>query len=151
MTAYVYIYKISYREGRPGWGWISKCRWLFVRYEDSGRFKHILSKLERWGVPVAPIGKENRIKGFLVVKIEEIREFLTLAGSDIVYDAYISKERVGSLEEGRWEVEAVKMGPNLYAVWRIGLESKTNTNLTEVKERYLSMLQSLKAGENERS
>lgn len=122
-----------------------------MRYEDSKRFKHILSKLERWDVPVAPIGMENRVKGFLVVKIEEVREFLALAGSDILYDAYISKERVASLEDGRWDVEVVKMGPKLYAVWRIGLESKTNTNLTEVKKRFLSMLKALEEGRNERS
>jgi hypothetical protein len=151
MTAYVYTYKISYREGRPGWGWISRCRWLFVRYEDSERFKHILSKLERWGVPVAPVGRENRVRGFLVVKIEEIREFLALAGSDILHDAYISRDRVASLEDGRWDVEVVKMGPRLYAVWRIGLESKVNTNLTDVKEKFLSMLKAKEEGRNEGS
>jgi hypothetical protein len=122
-----------------------------VRYEGSERFKHILSKLDRWGVPVAPVGRENKIKGLLVVKIEEIREFLALAGSDILHDAYVSKERVPSLEDGRWDVEVVKMSPYLRAVWEIGLRSRVTTNLTDVKEMFKSMLQSLKVGENEGS
>jgi len=124
---------------------------LFVRYEDSDRFKHILSKLDRWGVPVVPLGRENRIRGLLVVKIEEVREFLALAGSDILHDAYISVEKVESLEDGRWDVEVVKMGPRLYAVWKIGLESKVSTNLTEVKERFSSMLKALEEGRYEES
>jgi hypothetical protein len=58
---------------------------------------------------------------------------------------------VESLENGRWDVEEVKMGPRLYAVWKIGLESKVDTNLTEVKERFASMLKAWEEGRNERN
>ncbi|MFZ8833569.1 MAG: hypothetical protein ACO2O5_05105 [Candidatus Caldipriscus sp.] len=122
-----------------------------MRVEDSERFRHILRKLERWDIPMAPIGRDNRIKGLLVVKVEMIREFLALVGSDLLYDAYISKERVLSLEDGRWDVEVVKMGPKLYAVWKIGLESRTYTGITDVKKRFLAMLKEYEEGRYEES
>jgi hypothetical protein len=149
MPAYVYTYKLNYREGRPNWGWVKRSRWLFLRYEDSERFKHILSVLERWKVPMVSVGKENRIKGYLVLKVEDVREFLALMGADLVYDVLISDERMKSLEDGRWEVEELKFSPNLYALWRTGLEVKASSRLTQARERFYSVLKSVKEKVNE--
>ncbi|MFZ8825238.1 MAG: hypothetical protein ACO2OT_00110 [Candidatus Caldipriscus sp.] len=120
-----------------------------MRYEDSERFKHILSVLERWKVPMVSVGKENRIKGYLVLKVEDVREFLALMGADLVYDVLISDERMKSLEDGRWEVEELKFSPNLYALWRTGLEVKASSRLTQARERFYSVLKSVKEKVNE--
>ena len=144
MVAYIYTYKLSYREGRPNWGWLRRCKWLFLKWEDSERFKQILSVLERWRTPMVALGKENRIRGFLVLKVEEVRDFLALVGADLMYDVVISDERVRSLEDGRWEVEELRFNPSLYALWKVGLEIKVNSKLREARERYYSVLNAVK-------
>jgi hypothetical protein len=149
MPAYIYTFKLSYREGRPNWGWVKRSRWLFLKCEESERFKHILSVLERWKVPMVPLGRDNRVKGYLVLKVDDVREFLALMGADLVYDVFISDERMRSLEDGRWDVEELKFSPSLYALWRTGLEVKATSRLTQARERFYSVLKSLKERLNE--
>ena len=140
MVAYIYTYKLSYREGRPNWGWVMRSKWLFLRWEDSERFRQILSVLERWRVPMVALGKENRVRGFLVLKIEDVREFLSVLGADLMYDVVISDERMRSLEDGRWDVEELKFNPSLYALWRTGLDLKVRSKLSRAREYFYSVL-----------
>lgn len=140
---YVYTYKLSYARGRPNWAWVRRSRWLFLRWEDSERFKNVLSVLERWNVPMVAVGRENRIKGYLLFKIEDVREFLAIVAADLLYDAYISNERVKSLEDLGWDVEVYKDSPKLLALWKVGLESGVKSRISEVREKFRVLLEVL--------
>ena len=144
MVAYLYIYKQSFSRGRPSWGWVKRCKWLFLRHEDSERFKHVLAVLERWYVPMVAVGRENRVKGYVILKIGEVREFLSLVASDLLHDAYISDQRMRSLEDHGWELEMVKVWPMFYAIWQLGISNKARNKLKDVRDRYKSVVQQLK-------
>jgi hypothetical protein len=144
MSLYVYIYKLNYGKGRPSWVWVQKSRWLFLDWEDSERYYNVLAKFEGWGYPIVPIGRrENRIRGYLVLKLGDVRDFLRLVASDLLHDAYISKDRMKSLESGGWDVEVVKPTPELVALWKVGLESKGTSKITEVRERFWAIIKAL--------
>jgi hypothetical protein len=150
MDAYIYIYKHSVKQGRPSWGWLYKSRWYFLKWEESERFKHILSVLERWNVPMVPIGRDNRIRGYLVIKAKVLREFINLVVQDLLYDAIISDERIRSLEDGTWDVEMVRSDVKVYALWRLGLMTKAENKLTEVREVYRELIRALKEARDEK-
>jgi hypothetical protein len=114
-----------------------------LRWEDSERFKNVLSVLERWNVPMVAVGRENRIKGYLLFKIEDVREFLAIVAADLLYDAYISNERVKSLEDLGWDVEVYKDSPKLLALWKVGLESGVKSRISEVREKFRVLLEVL--------
>lgn len=122
---------------------------MFLRHEESERFKHVLAVLERWSVPMVAVGRENRVKGYVILKIGEVREFLSLVASDLLHDAYISDQRMRSLEDHGWEVEMVKVWPMFYAIWQLGVSNKVKTGLKEVRERYKAVVQQVKEGNKE--
>jgi hypothetical protein len=140
---YVYIYKLSYGRGRPTWFWVQKSKWLFLRWEDSERFKSVIARLEGWNVPMVSVGRDNRIKGYLVLKFDMVREFLRYAVSDLLYDAVISKERLRGLEELGWDVEVFKPTSDLLALWGVGLESRAKSRVSEVREKFRVLLRGL--------
>lgn len=140
---YVYTYKLSYARGRPNWAWVRRSKWLFLKWEDSERFKIILSKLERWNIPMVAVGRENRIKGYLILKVEDVRDLLAIVSADLLYDAYISNERVRSLEDLGWDVEVYKDSPKLLALWKVGLESGVRSRISEVREKFRRLLEAL--------
>jgi hypothetical protein len=114
---------------------------VLLKYEDSERFKHIMDILDRWDVPKLPVGKENRVKGYIVLKLEEVRDFLGRVAADLLYDVLLSDVRIKSLEERGWEVEAINASPWLYALWLIGVGSTVRNKLSEMREKYKSMVQ----------
>lgn len=140
---YVYTYKLNYAKGRPNWAWVRRSKWMFLKWEDSERFKIVLSTLERWNIPMVAVGRENRIKGYLIVKVDDIRELLSIVAADLLYDAYISNERVRSLEELGWDVEVYKDDPKLVALWKVGLESGARSKKSEVREKFRRFLEAL--------
>jgi len=140
---YVYIYKLSYTRGRPNWAWVRKSKWMFLKWEDSERFKAILSKLERWNIPMVAVGREHRIRGYLILKVDDVRELLSLVSADLLYDAYISPERVRSLEELGWDVEVLEASPKLLALWRVGLETVVISKISEVRKKFRGLLEAL--------
>jgi hypothetical protein len=144
MVLYVYTYKTSWSYGRPNWAWVRRSKWVFLKYEESPRFKHILDVLDRWGIPKLPIGRENKIKGYIVLKLDEVREFLSIVASDLLYDVFLSDERLRGLEEHGWEVEVVNASPLLYVLWQIGLGSKAKDRVSEVKEKFRAMVNEAK-------
>jgi len=116
---------------------------MFLKWEDSERFKTILSKLERWDIPMVAVGREHRIRGYLILKVDDVRELLSLVSADLLYDAYISPERVRSLEELGWDVEVLEASPNLLALWRVGLETVVTSKISEVREKFRGLLEAL--------
>lgn len=140
---YVYTYKLSYTRGRPNWAWVRKSKWMFLKWEDSERFKAILSKLERWDIPMVAVGREHRIRGYLILKVDDVRELLSLVSADLLYDAYISPERVRSLEELGWDVEVLEASPKLLALWRVGLETVVTSKISEVRKKFRGLLEAL--------
>jgi len=116
---------------------------MFLKWEDSERFKTILSKLERWNIPMVAVGREHRIRGYLILKVDDVREFLSLVSADLLYDAYISPERVRSLEELGWDVEVLEASPNLLALWRVGLETVVTSKISEVRKKFRGLLEAL--------
>jgi hypothetical protein len=114
-----------------------------LKWEDSERFKIILSKLERWNIPMVAVGRENRIKGYLILKVEDVRDLLAIVSADLLYDAYISNERVRSLEDLGWDVEVYKDSPKLLALWKVGLESGVRSRISEVREKFRRLLEAL--------
>jgi hypothetical protein len=120
---------------------------VFLKYEESERFKHILDILDRWDVPKLPVGKENRIKGYIVLKLEEVREFLSRVAADLLYDVLLSDVRLKGLEERGWEVEVINASPWLYALWLIGVGSTVRSRLSEMREKYKATVQEVKEKE----
>ncbi len=146
---YVYTYRLSYGRGRPTWFWVQKSKWFFLRREDSERFKSIIARLEGWKAPMVSVGRENKIKGYLVLKVDMVREFLRYSASDLIYDAIISNERLSGLEEMGWDVEAYKPTPKLLALWKVGLESKVESRFPEGREKFYRLLEALSEGGND--
>jgi hypothetical protein len=121
-----------------------------LKWEDSERFKSVIARLEGWNVPMVSFGRENRIKGYLVLKVDEVREFLRYSVADLIYDAFISKERLRGLEDLGWEVEVCKPTPELLALWKVGLDMKVNrSRVSEAKEKFRALLDYLREGRNE--
>lgn len=95
---------------------------------------------------MVPLGKENRIKGYLVLKTDEVRDFLRLTVSDLLHDVYISKERIRSLEELGWDVEVYKPTPKLVALWKVGLDSTGLSKISVVREEFNKLVDFLSKG-----
>lgn len=147
---YVYVYRLSYGRGRPTWFWVQRSKWLFLKWEDSERVKSVVSRLEGWKVPMVPIGRENKIRGYLVLKVGMVREYLRYSVADLLYDAVISNERVPGLEDLGWDVEVYKPTPKLLALWKVGLEIKAKGKVSEAKEMFRVVLEALnKVGNDE--
>jgi hypothetical protein len=142
MEARMYIYKYSVMRGRPNLGWLLKCRWYLCRWEDSPRFKHVESAFERWRVPRVDLGHR---KGYIVLKVQDVREFLHYVAPDLLYDVIISDQRIKALEDEQWELEVVKFDVGLYALWKVGLQTKAETKLTEARALYEKIVAELKA------
>jgi hypothetical protein len=68
-----------------------------MRWEDSERFKSVIARLEGWNVPMVSIGRENKIRGYLILKVEMVREFLRYSVADLLHAAFISSERLRCL------------------------------------------------------
>jgi len=141
---------MSYGRGRPTWFWVQRSKWLFLRWEDGERFKSVLARLEGWNVPMVPVGKENRVRGYLVLKVDEVREFLRYSVADLIYDAFISKERLRGLEDLGWDVEVLKPTPELLALWKVGLDIKVSSKVSEAKEKFRALLEYLRGGRDEK-
>jgi len=147
MVLYVYIFKLSLGRGRPAWFWVQKSKWLYLKWDDSERVKNVVARLEGWDAPMVSVGRENRIKGYIVLKIAMVRELLKYSVPDLIHDALISDRKLAVLEDLEWEVEVYKPTPRLLALWRVGLEIKAKSKVSEAREKYRMLLEALsKAG-----
>jgi hypothetical protein len=96
---------------------------------------------------MVPVGRENKIRGYLVLKVGMVREYLRYSVADLIFDAIISNEKVPGLEDLGWDVEVYKPTPKLLALWKVGLEIKAKGKVSEAKEKFRVVLEALnKAG-----
>jgi hypothetical protein len=145
MELYVYIFKLRILDGRPSMRWLPKCRWYLLRTEPSYRFKSVLSMLESYGVPRVEL-EERR---YLLIKSETVKEILTVMAPDLVHDVIITPEKIKSLDDDYWTVEKFKFGVKGIALWQTGLQTKSTSKLTEVKQKFEAIYKALNEKVNE--
>ncbi|MFZ8834032.1 MAG: hypothetical protein ACO2O5_07505, partial [Candidatus Caldipriscus sp.] len=85
-----------------------------------------------------------------VLKVDEVREFLRYSVADLIYDAFISKERLRGLEDLGWDVEVLKPTPELLALWKVGLDIKVSSKVSDAKEKFRALLEYLRGGRDEK-
>jgi len=127
----VYIYRLKVSEGRPSGRWLPRCRWLFIRPENSARFQNALSLLERYECPM--IEFEG---GYLFLKISPVRELLTMTVPDLLHDAIISPEKIESLKGDLWTSGKWRFRSKAIALWRLGLITKAEDKVKAVRDKF---------------
>jgi len=130
----VYIYKLKVSEGRPSGRWLPKCRWLFIRPENSSRFQNALSLLERYECPMVEFEG-----GYLFLKISPVRELLTMMVPDLLHDVIISPEKIESLKGDLWTSGKWRFRSKGIALWRLGLITKAEDKLKGVRDKFRSI------------
>jgi hypothetical protein len=128
---YVYIYKLNVAEGRPSGRWLPKCRWLFIRPENTPRFQNALSLLERYECPM--IEFEG---GYLFLKISPVRELLTMTVPDLLHDVIISPEKIESLKGDLWISGRWKFRSKAISLWRLGLITKAEDKVKAIRDKF---------------
>jgi hypothetical protein len=102
--------------------------------------------LESYGVPMVELDG----KRYLLIKSMTVKEVLTVVVPDLLHDAIITPERIKSLEESDfWTVERVKFGVKGVALWQTGLLTKSNSKISEVKEKFEAVYKALNEKKNE--
>jgi hypothetical protein len=140
MKMWLYVAKRSVKAGGVRWVWLVKSRWYFLKPEESERFRSALELLERRGCPMAPLGKPNRPSGYLVLKMASIRDDLTTLVPDLLFHAYLSKERVYSLGEDSWVATEIEATPRVMALFVAGQKTKTDGSFVEAKRIFEELL-----------
>jgi hypothetical protein len=140
MEMWLYVSKRSIKKGGPRWAWLRRCRWYYLKREDSERFKVALEAVEGRGCPMVPLGNGKSPEGYLVLKITPVREILGVLVPDLVYHACLSEERIYSLEDGDWIYEQVKVSPRLWALYLVGLRTTSNGSFEKAKEMFNAFL-----------
>jgi hypothetical protein len=136
MKLWLYVSKRSVKSGGVRWVWLVKSRWYYLKPEESERFKVAMDLLERRGCPMAPLGKPNRPSGYLVLKMATIRDQLVQLVPDLMYYAYLSRERVHSLEGEDWIALEVEATPRIKALYVVGQKTKTGGSFAEAKRMF---------------
>jgi hypothetical protein len=127
----VYICKLKVSEGRPSGRWLPKCRWLFIRRENSPRFQNALSLLERYECPMVDFEE-----GYLFLKISPVRELLTMTVPDLLHDVIISSEKIESLKGDLWIGGKWKFRSKGISLWRLGLITKAEDKVKAVRDKF---------------
>jgi hypothetical protein len=127
--------------------WLWRCKWFYVAYEerDKERFQYVMSELERKEFPFVKLRYKTRIRGFLVVKLVKVRDFLNFWVPDALYDAILSDKHLDSLEiSGMWNVEELEGIPELVALYEVGRVSTIKSGISDVKARYEDLIRGMK-------
>jgi hypothetical protein len=101
--------------------------------------------LESYGVPRVEL-EERR---YLLIKSETVKEILTVMAPDLVHDVIITPEKIKSLDDDYWTVEKFKFGVKGIALWQTGLQTKSTSKLTEVKQKFEAIYKALNEKVNE--
>ena len=147
MEMWFYVSKRSVKKGNPRWMWLKRCRWYYLKREDSERFKVALEAVEGRGCPMVPVGSSKNPDGYLVLKISPVREILTTLVPDLVYHACLSEERLYSLEDGEWVYEQIKATPRVRALYLVGIKTKSGGGIDKAKEMFNAFLSEAMARE----
>jgi hypothetical protein len=94
---------------------------------------------------MAPLGGKDP-DAYLVLKVAPIRDKLTVLVPDLLYYACLSEERVYSLEDGEWYYEQIKVSPRLWALYLVGLKTKSTGSFEEAKRIFRALLEEIKEG-----
>jgi tRNA isopentenyl-2-thiomethyl-A-37 hydroxylase MiaE len=133
---WLYVAKRSVESGGVRWIWMVKSRWYFFKPEGDKRFKVALEILERRGCPMVALGKSNRSSGYLLLKMTTIRDEIVRLVPDLLFPAYLSKERVYSLEELGWLAMEIDATPKIMALLVVGQKTKANGNFSDAKRMF---------------
>jgi hypothetical protein len=107
-----------------------------LKPEESERFKEALGFLERRGSPMAPLGEPNRPSGYLILKMGGVRGRLSVLVPDLVFHAYLSKDRVYSLEDDLWIPMEIEATPRIMALYEVGRRTKAGGCFVEAKRLF---------------
>jgi hypothetical protein len=140
MEMWLYISKRSVKKGGPRWIWLKRCRWYFLKREDSERFKVALEAVEGRGCPMVPLGSSKNPDGYMVLKIAPVREILAALVPDLIFHACLSEERIYSLEDGDWVYEQIKVTPRIRALYLVGIKTKSGGSIEKAKEMFNAFL-----------
>jgi hypothetical protein len=118
-------------------------------FTDDGtqRFKTVLSFLESINYPMVELPSESKRRKYVILKLMDVREYATLVVPDLLYDAILTPEPIKSIEDDLWDVAKYKFGAKLYALWRVGIESMGFMRVRDVKEKFISIYESVKRGD----
>jgi hypothetical protein len=141
MELWLYVSRRSVKKGSLRWIWLKRCRWFLLKREGSERFKVVLEMLESRGCPMVPMGSSKDPDAYLVLKVGQVRDRLTLLVPDLLHYACLSEERIYSLEDGEWYYEQVKVSPRLWALYLVGLKTKSTGSFEEAKSLFSSLLE----------
>jgi hypothetical protein len=149
MKLWLYVFKRSMRSAGLPVSWLRICRWYFLKPEESERFKVVLAFLERRNSPMVALGRPNRPSGYLVLKMAEVRDELSVLVPDLVFYAYMSGDRVRSLEDDdSWVVTEIEATPKIMALYEVGRRTKTGSSFVEAKRLFEELWRGYeKAGE----
>ena len=145
MEMWLYVSKRSVKKWGLRWMWLKKCRWFLLKRDDSDRFRLVLELLEGRDCPMAPLGGKNP-DSYLVLKVAPIRDKLTVLVPDLLYYACLSEERLYSLEDGEWYYEQIKVSPRLWALYLVGIKTKSTGSFEEAKRIFRALLEEIKEG-----
>jgi hypothetical protein len=140
MKLWLYVFKKSFRAGGLSVAWQLKSRWLFLKPEESERFKGVLEYLERRGSPMVSLGKPNRPSGYLVLKMSGIRDRLSVSVPDLMFYAYLSRDRVRSLEDDLWVATEIEATPKIMALYEVGRRTKADGSFVEARRLFEELL-----------
>ena len=95
------------------------------------------------------LGRPNRPSGYLVLKMAEVRDELSVLVPDLVFYAYMSGDRVRSLEDDdSWVVTEIEATPKIMALYEVGRRTKTGSSFVEAKRLFEELWRGYeKAGE----
>lgn len=147
MEFYLYTFKFSTLRAKPPKRWLNRCRWMVFTDDGTQRFKTVLSFLESINYPMVELPSESRRKKYLIIKLMDVREYATLVVPDLLYDAILTPEPIKSIEDDLWDVAKYKFEAKLYALWKVGIESMGSMRVRDVKEKFISIYESVKRGE----
>ena len=137
MKVWLYVSKRSMRSAGLSVTWLRNCRWYFLKPEESERFKVVLTFLERRNSPMVALGKPNRLSGYLVLKMAVVRDELALLVPDLVFYAYLSKDKVHSLEDDDlWVATEIEATPKIMALYEVGRRTRTVGSFVEAKRLF---------------
>ncbi|MFZ8832737.1 MAG: hypothetical protein ACO2O5_00805 [Candidatus Caldipriscus sp.] len=146
MEFYLYTFKFSILKAKPPKRWLNRCRWMVLTDDGTPRFKTVLSFLESSNYPMIELPNEGKRRKYLIVKLMDIREYATLVVPDLLYDAILTPEPIKSIEDDLWDVAKYKFGAKGYALWKVGIESAGFMRVKDVKEKFISIYESIKKG-----
>jgi hypothetical protein len=101
--------------------------------------------LESYGVPRVELDE----KRYLLIKSLTVKELLTVMAPDLIHDVIITPEKIKSLDDDFWTMEKVKFGVKGIALWQTGLQTKSGSKLSEVKQKFEAVYKALNEKVNE--